>query len=473
MDRQPHVLVFPCPIQGNVNSMLKLAELLSFAGLTITFLNSDYCHRRLLCHTDILTRFSRFPGFRFETCSDGLPADHPRSGDRMMDVFYSLEANGGPILKELLISGRLSSDGRRPVTCIIADGVLACAVDVAKDLGISLIFYRAISACFFWAAFCIPQLIEAGELPFTGMESFLRRRDLPNICRTSDPSYPVLQFFMTGTRRNSEAHALIINTFEELEGPIVSHIRTHCPTLYTIGPIHAHLKSRLAAETKAASSSPLSSKPKSNSLWEEDRSCVAWLDAQPPKSVIYVSFGSITVMTRDELMEIWHGLVKSEKAFLWVIRSDGVVGKDGTSESGLPTEVLEGTKGRGCIVGWAPQEEVLAHRAVGGFLTHSGWNSTLESVVAGVPMLCWPRYMDQQVNSRFVSEVWKIGIDMKDTCDRVIVEKLVRDLMEGRRPEFDRSTDEMAQLARGSVAEGGSSYSNLDRLIEVIKSTGV
>ena len=130
---------------------------------------------------------------------------------------------------------------------------------------------------------------------------------------------------------------------------------------------------------------------------------------------------------------------------------------------------MEGTKERGYIVSWTPQEEVLAHQAIGGFLTHSGWNSTLESIVAGVPMICWPYFADQQVNSRFVSEVWKVGLDMKDVCDRVIIEKMVNDLMVERKEEFVRSTDEMVRLAKESVSEGGYSYCNLDRLIEDIR----
>ncbi|MFQ6647108.1 hypothetical protein Gotur_020416, partial [Gossypium turneri] len=88
---------------------------------------------------------------------------------------------------------------------------------------------------------------------------------------------------------------------------------------------------------------------------------------------------------------------------------------------GVPTELVEGTKERGYIVDWAPQEDVLSHGAIGGFLTHSGWNSTLESVTAGVPMICG----DQQLNSRFVEEVWKLGLDMKDVSDRRVVEQMV------------------------------------------------
>ena len=124
---------------------------------------------------------------------------------------------------------------------------------------------------------------------------------------------------------------------------------------------------------------------------------MVWLDAQPLKFVIYVSFGSITIMTKDKLMEFWYSLVNRKKHFLWAIRPDLVIQKDG--EGQIPVELVEGTKDRGYMVGWVPQEEVLVHQAVG------GWNSTLESIVVGVPMICWPYFADQQINSRFVSEV--------------------------------------------------------------------
>jgi len=175
-------------------------------------------------------------------------------------------------------------------------------------------------------------------------------------------------------------------------------------------------------------------------------------------------------MTIEQLMEFWHGLVNSGVRFLWVRRSDSVVGLADGDEGRLevPEEVLEGTKQRGFIVPWVPQEEVLAHRAVGGFLTHSGWNSTLESIVEGVPMVCWPVGIDQLVISRFVGEVWRIGIDMKDKCDRVIIEAMVRGLIE-RRDEFSTNAILLSKAAHEAVAEGGSSWCALDRLIEDIK----
>ncbi|KAL5733123.1 hypothetical protein ACOSQ2_032815 [Xanthoceras sorbifolium] len=461
----PHVLIFPAPFQGHVNSMLNLAELLSLSGLAVTFLNSDHNHRRLLQYTDVSARFAQYPGFQFQTISDGLAADHPRSGLRLMEMFDAMSSNSRPLLKDLLV------ESRQPVNCIIGDGIMGWVIDVADEVKIPVIHFRTIGACCFWIYFCIPEVIRAKELPMRenedmdrlittvpGMETFLRLRDLPSSCRVSDNTTNLgFQLFMNETQRSLRVNALILNTFEELEEPILSQIRTKFSNIYTIGPLHLHLKTRLIG-----SNTTTSFNQSSNSFWEVDRSCIAWLDKQPPRSVIYVSFGSIATLTREQLMEFWHGLVNSKQRFLWVIRPDSLVGLDRERES-LEEE-------RGYIVGWAPQEEVLAHRAVGGFLTHSGWNSTLESVVAGQPMICWPCFGDQRVNSRFVGEVWKLGLDMKDhVCDRKVVKNMVNDLMVERREEFVKSTDRMAKLATKSVSDGGFSSYNLNRLIEHIR----
>ncbi|THG21624.1 7-deoxyloganetic acid glucosyltransferase-like [Camellia sinensis] len=465
----PHVLIFPLPAQGHVNSMLKLAELLCLSDFHVTFLVSDHIHNRLLRQTNVHRRFEHYPRFRFETISDGIPTESSRSGsDFLTELIDSLRTVIKPLFRELFCSNRLSYESTRPVTCIIADGVLSFTIDVAEEMGIPIVYFRTISACAFWAYFCIPQLIESGDLPFKGidldvpiqsipgMEDFLRRRDLPANCRVSDLSNKKFQFLSTETRQTPRARALILNTFDDLEGPILSHIRIHMPNIYTIGPLHAHNKPRMVVTSTS-----------SDSLLEEDHNCMMWLDAQPSQSVIYISFGSLAMITRTQLMEFWHGVVKSGKRFLWVIRPDLV--SDGGGVGQIPTELLEATMERGHVVEWAPQEEVLDHQAIGGFLTHSGWNSTLESIVAGVPMICWPYIADQQMNSRYVGEVWKLGMDMKDTCDRIVVEKMIRDLMEVRKSEFVQSTKRMAKLARKATSEGGSSHCNLDRLIKDLR----
>ncbi|KAL3521162.1 hypothetical protein ACH5RR_019311 [Cinchona calisaya] len=469
----PHVLIFPMPLQGPVNSMFKLAELLCLSGLHITFLVTEHIHARILRDTNIQSRFSNYPGFQLKTIPDGLPEDHPRSRDKYMELFDSLKSKSKLLFKEMLTSGSLCDETRRPVKFIIADGCLGFTCDVANEIGIPIVYVRTISACCLWIFFCLPKLIQTGELPFVGddldtlikgvpgTESFLRRRDLPGFCRSGDLNDESMRLYAKEGPENSRAHGLILNIFEELDGPILTHLRSVCPNVYTIGPLHAHLKTKLSEQTTSLPAS-------SSSFWKEDRSCMTWLDSQPFKSVIYVSFGSIATLTKIQLMEFWHGLVNSCTRFLWVIRPDSVVGKDW--ESQVPEDLKEVTRLRGYIVGWAPQEEVLAHSAVGGFLTHNGWNSTLESIYEGVPMISWPYFLDQQVNGRFVSEVWKLGLDMKDTCDRDIVEKMVRELMEVRKDEFSKRAEEMAQWARTCLSEGGSSYWSLERLVRDIES---
>lgn len=294
-----------------------------------------------------------------------------------------------------------------------------------------------------------------------GTETFLRRRDLPSFYRCDDLVNPVIHIIMNEAQHVPRAQGLIINTFEALDAPILVHMRNLCPNIYSIGPLHTLLKSRLQIAHKSNVS---------NSLWEENRACLSWLDTQPEKSVVYVSIGSMATMTVDQFFEIWHGLVNSGQPFLWVKRPGSVVGEYDDGE--VSKHLMDETKERGFMATWVPQEEVLAHSAIGVFLTHSGWNSTMESIVERVPMICWPHNVDQQVNSRFVSEVWKIGIDIKDSCDRVIIEKAVKDVIFQRKNQFISSVKAMAEYSVQSVAEGGSSYMNLIKLVEDIKSMG-
>lgn len=245
-----------------------------------------------------------------------------------------------------------------------------------------------------------------------GMEDLLRRRDLPSFCRTNDLNDSIMQRVLKEEQELPKAHGLILNTFQHLEAPILNHIRTICPNLYPIGPLHSLHRSTMLSTHKTSQAYF------SNSLWEEDRSCIAWLDMQTPKSVVYVSIGSLAVMSKEQFIEVWHGLVNSGNRFLWVQRLESVVTQENEEEYVIPAELCDATKDRGCVVSWVQQEEVLAHPSVGAFLTHSGWNSTLESIVQGVPLVCWAYFVDQQVNSRFVEKVWKVGVDMKDSCDR-------------------------------------------------------
>ncbi|KAK9692027.1 hypothetical protein RND81_09G236200 [Saponaria officinalis] len=468
----PHVLIIPHPLQGHVNPMLYLAEIFCLNKFNVTFVSSTHIHRRLTRYTDIETRFARYSGFGFKAISDGLPEDHIRAGDNgAKEVCKRFKSNLEPVLREIL------KNETDPITCLVVDGWINFAHDIANEADVPVIMFRCFSACCVWVYFCISDLIEAGEIPFLddeenmdklvknapGLDSFLRYRDLPRFCREKKDMSSWLdlqQSFSKEIERTEKTHALILNTCEDLEGPVLDLIRSRHPKTYSIGPLHAQLKNILDSKSEPTDA-PTRNNKSSSGLWEVDRNCISWLDQKPDKSVLYVSFGSITMLEEEQLTEIWAGLVQSRVYFLWAIRPNLIIGQ-------MPEELLDGTKDRGYIVGWVPQEEVLAHTAIGGFLTHSGWNSTLESITAGVPMLCWPYFGDQQVNSRCASEVWRVGVDMKDTCDRNVVARKVADLMDSRKLELQETAARLSGVVKKSVVEGGSSHCHLDSLIQDI-----
>ncbi|KAL0402842.1 UNVERIFIED_CONTAM: 7-deoxyloganetic acid glucosyl transferase [Sesamum radiatum] len=165
----PHILIFPLPLQGHVNSMLNLADLLCLSGLHVTILLSDYAHNCLLRHASLRSRHS---GFRVATFSDGLPADHPRAGERIMDLAFSLKEIGGSQFRSRLMESTdgLSDGGaRRRVSCLIMDGLLSFLISVVEEMGIPYIYFRTIGACSFWPHFCIQEIIDAGEVPLRGI----------------------------------------------------------------------------------------------------------------------------------------------------------------------------------------------------------------------------------------------------------------------------------------------------------------
>ncbi|XP_059298435.1 7-deoxyloganetic acid glucosyltransferase-like [Lycium ferocissimum] len=465
MDCIAHVVIFPLPIQGPINSMLQLAELFCLEDLKVTFLNTIHNQERLLRCSNVQSRFEQYDGlFRFVTIPDGLPEEHPRSVEQFGDIISSVQTVAEPFLRDLLVKER--------VTCVIPDALSYYAVDIGNEMGVPVIPFDTISPSCLWVYLCLPKLIQAQQLPFKGddldalvthippMEGLLRRRDLPHFCLTDYKTDPEFLVVLKEIERIPQAYGLILNTFEDLDGPFLSCIRSHSAKTYAIGPVHLHLKTKLAAKQTPSLLS-------SNSLWEEDQSSIKWLDAQPVGSVIYVSFGSLIVASKEEILEFWHGLLNSKVRFLWVLRPN--ILKGGEMDYKFMKELAEGCQENGYIVSWAPQKRILAHPAIGGFLTHSGWNSTLESIVEGKPMICWPHNVDQRVNSRLVNKLWQIGLDMKDCCDRFTIERMIKDLMCTKRDEFKKSAENLSKLAKLSVGEVGSSTHNLESLVKDIK----
>lgn len=283
----------------------------------------------------------------------------------------------------------------------------------------------------------------------------MRLRDMPSFIRTTDPNDVMVDFVTVEAARARRASAIILNTFDALEHDVLEGFSTiNLPSVYSIGPLHL-LHNQISDNNVC--------KFIGSNLWKEDQECLNWLDTKEPNSVVYVNFGSITVMTSEQMIEFAWGLANSGKAFLWVIRPDLVAG-DGAV---LPAEFTVETKDRGQLTSWCSQEQVLSHPAIGGFLTHSGWNSTLESLSAGVPMLCWPFFAEQQTNCRYSCREWGVGMEIESDAKRGEIESLVRELMDGDEgKEMKKKALEWKNLAEeATFAPRGSSFLNLKNLI--------
>lgn len=284
-----------------------------------------------------------------------------------------------------------------------------------------------------------------------GMQG-IRLKDIPSFIRTTNRDDTMLNFDGGEAQNALKAQGLILNTFESLEDEVISALRQSFPRLYTIGPLPLLVNNLQPSKLDLIGSN----------LWKEDTGCIGWLDTHKPRSVVYVNFGSITVMTAEHLSEFAWGLANSRHPFLWVIRPDLISGEKAI----LPEGFISQTKDRGVLASWCPQDKVLSHPSVGVFLTHSGWNSTLESICGGVPMICWPFFAEQPTNCRYVCAKWEIGLEIDANVRRAEVESLVRETMEGEKgKDMKLNAMEWKEKAEEAIKQGKHSCKDFDELV--------
>ncbi|KAM3366869.1 hypothetical protein ACQJBY_015895 [Aegilops geniculata] len=469
---KPHAVMIPYPAQGHVTPMMKMAKLLHARGFHVTFVNTEFNHRRLL-RSRGAGALDGVPGFRFAAIPDGLPSS---DADATQDVPALCNSTMTTCLPHLLVLlARLNDPGSGvpPVTCLVVDGVMSFGYDAAKEIGVPCAALWTASACGYMGYRHYPQLIEWGFVPFKdeaqltdkahldtvvqgvrGMCDNMRLRDFPSFMRTTDRGDIMLNFFVHEGGRLSLPTAVMINTFDELERPVLDAMRAILPPLYTVGPLllHAH-----HAVPDGTSLDVLGS-----NLWKEQDGLLDWLDGHGANSVVYVNYGSITVMTNEQLLEFAWGLANSGYPFIWNIRPDLVKGDTAV----LPPEFMASIDGRAILTTWCSQEKVLAHKAVGVFLTHSGWNSTLESISNGVPMLSWPFFAEQQTNCRYKCTEWGNGMEIDGEVKREVLAAMIREAMEGEKGlEMRRRAAEWKESAVRATLPGGSAVTNLDRVI--------
>jgi hypothetical protein len=285
--------------------------------------------------------------------------------------------------------------------------------------------------------------------------SDMRLKDFPSFIRTTDPNDIIFKFFLDVMDRATMASVIAINTFRQFEQPVLDQIATMLPPMYEIGPV-----SMLSHQIKESSLKALGS-----NLWKLQPGCLDWLEGKKAGSIVYVNFGSVTVMTNQQLIEFAWGLANTGYEFLWIIRPDLVRGDTAV----LPEEFLEETKERGLLASWCPQEAVLKHPAIGAFLTHSGWNSTLETISGGVPVVSWPFFAEQQTNCRFVCTEWEIGMEINNNVKRIEVEVLIKEIMEGEKGKrMKERALKWKESAAMATQNSGPSLVNFQKLVNEV-----
>uniref|UniRef100_J3MJP2 UDP-glycosyltransferases domain-containing protein n=1 Tax=Oryza brachyantha TaxID=4533 RepID=J3MJP2_ORYBR len=189
----------------------------------------------------------------------------------------------------------------------------------------------------------------------------------------------------------ASASGVVVNTFAAIEASELDKIQAELSQpAFAVGPLHKLTPAAAAAEH--------------DFLYSPDRSCVAWLDAHPPRSVLYVSLGSVACIDRGVFEEMAWGLSISGVPFLWVVRPGSVRGGTPPLPHGLD-------RSRGKIVPWAPQRDVLAPgRPAGSGRTAGGtrrWRASAK-----------PCFADQTVNARYVTHQWGVGLELGEVFDR-------------------------------------------------------
>ncbi|GJN17758.1 hypothetical protein PR202_gb04854 [Eleusine coracana subsp. coracana] len=440
------VVLYPGPGVGHLTPMVELAKVFLQHGVAVTVALAEPQAKTSHFSDAVARAAASNPSVVFHVLTPPAPQT-----DASLGMFEDLRAMDAP-LRDLL----LSLPG---VHALVLDMFCAGSLSVAAELGVPAYFFLPSGASFLAVFLSLPGMAAGGKrfselgdsiIRLPGVPPF-KATDLPRIVRDDDDT---TKNFLRMAETIPKSNGVLVNTLESLEAHAVRALRDGLcvpdratPPIHCIGPLV------------------------SGGGGEKKHECLEWLDAQPDKSVVYLSFGSMGTFSKQQLHEIAVGLEKSEQRFLWVVRSPRGEGQkvgdplpEPDLDALLPEGFLERTKHRGLVVkSWAPQVEVLRHRAAGAFMTHCGWNSTLEGITAGVPLLCWPLYAEQRLNKVFILEEMKLGVELKGYDKEIVeaeeVEAKVRWVMdsEGGRALRERAAWEKNRAAE-ALKEGGSSH---------------
>ncbi|KDP35131.1 hypothetical protein JCGZ_10665 [Jatropha curcas] len=443
--KSTHILVFPFPIQGHINPMLQFSKRLASKNLKVTFITSSSSSVTENSSTCIDT----------ETIYDGF-----NKGEKSTDPAEFIARYESSVPKSLAELIEKYSSSEYPVKCIVYDSILPWVLDVARKFGAfgASFFTQNVAVCaLYYLAFdgSLKVPVEKDKMSFL-LPSLpeLEFNDLPPFVNGPGAYRAIYDMVFSQFSNIDDVDWLFWNTFYELEDEIVNWMARKWPTK-PIGPtIPSMFLDKQLEDDKDYGLSLF--KPNSDA-------CMNWLNAKEPNSVVYISFGSLAALNEDQMTELACGLKSSKKGFLWVVRE--------SEDKKLPDNFIEETKDMGLVVKWSPQLDVLAHKSVGCFITHCGWNSTLEALSLGVPMVAMPQWTDQPTNAKFIADVWKVGVRVKVDDEKGIVvkeeiERCIGEVMEGETGNrIRKNSEKWKKLACEAVDEGGSSDKNIEEFV--------
>ncbi|PRQ32673.1 putative anthocyanidin 3-O-glucosyltransferase [Rosa chinensis] len=462
MSSKPHVLLVPSPGMGHLIPLMEVASSLvthhnCHATLVVVSSNTSPAQSQLIRSAKTQKLYDIVE----------LPAPSGHDSNAAGSVFTHLSA----IMLDARSSLRsaISAMELRPAAMIV-DLFSTAVLTVAQEF--HMLKYVTLVSC----AWPLTLLLYAPILDKQIDGEYLDRKELLEIpgckpVRPEDVVKPMMNrkdreyesFLRIGKEITSMSDGILINTWEDLEPNCLKAMREHPEwkkivrvPLYTIGPMV-----RLAGQSGGGPRSEL----------------LDWLDKQPSESVLYISFGSGGVLSAEQITEMAWGLELSKQRFIWVVQPPSKGGAEGNDISEyLPEGFMARTQEMGVVVTtWAPQSEILAHSSVGGFLSHCGWNSALESILNGVPMIAWPLYAEQKMVATLLVEELKVAIrpkvlPTKAVAGREEIEMLVRKIMEQKEGDAMRArAKELKASGEEALSVGGSSFNMLSELSRLCK----
>ncbi|KAL1214339.1 UDP-glycosyltransferase 75B1 [Cardamine amara subsp. amara] len=444
----PHVLLVTFPAQGHVNPSLRFARrLIKTTGARVTFVTC-----LSVFHCSMIPNNYNFNNLSFLTFSDGFDDGGISTAEDRQNRSVNLKINGAKTLSDFIETSR---NGNSPVTCLIYTILLNWAPKVARRLQLPSallwiqpalvfdIYYNHFTGNYF-------------ELPNL---SSIEIRDLPSFLtpsNTNKAAYEAFQEMMEFLKEESNPK-ILVNTFDSLEPEAL----TAFPNIkmVAVGPL-------LPSEIISGSIKSV----------KDQSSYKLWLDSKTESSVIYVSFGTMVELSKKQMEELARALIEGKRPFLWVItdkpnRENKTEGEDEIEIEKIASfrQELEEV---GMIVSWCSQVEVLRHKSVGCFVTHCGWNSTLESLVLGVPVVAFPMWSDQPTNAKLLEEKWKTGVRVRENEDGLVereeIRRCLEAVMEEKSVELRQNAEKWKRLAIEAGEEGGSSDKNMEAFVEEI-----